>query len=94
MGCRKKESWTLEQWIAYGNRIKRLRQEVTSLLEDSQRVSGVREMDFLVSILLKINKYKSAMEDIAAKTVRETLVTKIFYGDILPENSPEEKGGV
>lgn len=94
MGYRKKENWTLEQWIAYGNRVKRLRKEVASLLEDSQRVSGVREMDFLVSVLSKIDKYKSAMEDIAARTVRDTLVTKIFYGDVLPEDKPEEKGSV
>jgi len=94
MGYRKKENWTLEQWTAYGNRVKRLRKEVASLLEDSQRVSGVREMDFLVSILLKIDKYKSAMEDVAARTVRDTLVTKIFYGDVLPEDRQEEKSGV
>ena len=68
MGYRKKENWTLEQWIAYGNRVKRLREE--------------------------IDKYKSAMEDIAAKTVRDTHVTKIFYGDVFPENRPEEKGNV
>ena len=94
MGYRKKENWTLEQWIAYGNRVKRFHQELVALLEDSQRVSGVREMDILLSVVIKVNKYKSCMEDIAARTVRDTLVTKIFYGDVLPEDRQEEKSGV
>lgn len=92
-GC-KKETWTLEQWVAYGNRVKRLRKEVLSLLEDSQRVSRAKDMDILISVLSKIDKYKSAMEDVAARTVRDTLVTKIFYGDVIPENRQKDKSGV
>lgn len=94
MGYRKKENWTLEQWIAYGNRVKRLREEVVSLFEDSQRVCGKKEANVLVSILSKIDRYKSDMEDVAAKTFPDRSITAIFYGSVLAENIPEEKGSV
>lgn len=94
MAGRKKETWTLERWLAYGNRVKRIREDVLSLLEDSQCVSGAKEMDVLCGILSKIDKYKSDMENIAAKTVRGASVTTIFYGDVFLEPGPKEKGSV
>ena len=83
----KKEEWTLAQWAAYGNRVKRLHEELGSLLEVSYKVCSAKEIDVLLSVIAKVNKYKSSMERLAANTVTGGFVTKIFYGDILPEDT-------
>jgi hypothetical protein len=85
MASRTKKTWTIAEWIAFGNRVKDVRSEILKMAKDVQYVCRVREIDGLLRIVRQLDKWKSKMEDVAAKDVPISLITKVFYGERLPE---------
>jgi hypothetical protein len=87
MAGRKKEHWTTADWIAFGNRVKKVRKELQSMTMEVQRVCRVRELDGLLKVVKELDKWKSRMEDIASKDVPPTIVTRVFYGEPIPRDA-------
>jgi hypothetical protein len=89
MASSKKEHWTSAEWIAFGNRVKKLRTELQSMVMDVQHVCRARELDGLLKVERQLDKWKASMENVAAKDVPGVIVTRIFYGDPMPEDAVE-----
>jgi hypothetical protein len=81
----KKASWNTAQWIAFGNRVKNVRKELQALIKDMQPVARATEIANLIAIERKLDKWKSRMENLAAKDVTGAILTHIFYGEPIPE---------
>ena len=84
----KKTKWNTAQWISFGNRVKNVRKEIQSMIMDLQNVCRAPVIDGLLSVERKLDNWKSKMEDLAAKDVPDAILTRVFYGDPLPENAP------
>jgi hypothetical protein len=91
MARRKKEHWAPANWIEFGNRVKKLRGELQSMLMDVQCVCRAKELRGLMRVLEGLDKWKCSMEDVASEDVPETIVTRIFYGDPIPRDDAERK---
>lgn len=84
MSTTTKQIWNELEWIDFGNRVKQLRTDLQSLITDGSRVMRATDTKHLWKLLSQIDKAKSDMENAAAKHVSGELVTRIFYGDKLP----------
>jgi hypothetical protein len=82
----RKKIWTPAQWIAFGNRVKRVRAELTAMIMASQHVCRKRELYKLVKVERQLDHWKSSMETVAARDVPGAILTRIFYGDEMPED--------
>ncbi|NLF72309.1 MAG: hypothetical protein GX575_25010 [Candidatus Anammoximicrobium sp.] len=89
MASRSKKTWTPAQWIAFGNRVKRVRSELQSMVMDVQHVCRAPELDGLLKIERQLDRWKSKMENVAAKDVPGEILTRVFYGDPMPEDALE-----
>lgn len=87
----KKAKWTLVQWIAFGNRVKKLKADLYLVVDDATLLNMVRQISELWKMDAKIDIFKSKMENLAAEDVPEDLVTRIFYGEQLPENEDDAR---
>ncbi len=92
MASRTKETWTPAEWIAFGNRVKRVRSELQAMIGDVQHVCRVRELDGLLKVVRQIDRWKPLMENLAARQVPDAIITRIFYGDCLPEDADPVDG--
>jgi hypothetical protein len=81
MTSRHKESWTEAEWLSFGNQVKQVRADLQSMIMESQKVCRVRELDGLIKVVSQLDKWKSMMENLAAKDVSDGLVTRVFYGE-------------
>lgn len=81
-----KTKWNITQWINLGNRIKKIRTEIQTIITDLN-TRPKTETNELHTIITKIDNWRSKMENIAAKDIPEEILTKIFYGDPLPETA-------
>lgn len=88
-GRRKRKQWTPAEWIAFGNRVKALRKEIHSMAMDVQPMCLKSEVASLLKCSYQLDKWKSSMENVAAKDVPASIVTRIFYGDPLPEDAAD-----
>ena len=59
------------------------------MIMDVQHVCKARELDGIFKLERQIDKWKSSMENVAAKDVPGVIVTRIFYGDPMPEDALE-----
>ena len=84
-----KEIWTQVEWIEFGDRVKRVRGDLQSLIVDSQKVCRVRELEGLLKVVRDLDKWKATMENLAAPYVSEHIVNCIFYGKTLFEKDGE-----
>lgn len=89
MPSRIKKTWTTREWIRFGNRVKRVRAELQSMIMEVQYVCRVQQLDGLLRVERQLDKWKSRMESVAARDVPGVIVTRIFYGDPLPEDAFE-----
>jgi hypothetical protein len=84
---RKKQTWTPQQWIAFGNRVKHVHRELQAMICDAQHVCLSKELDALLKVERQFNVWKAKMENVAARNIDGETVTSIFYGDPLPEDA-------
>ncbi len=80
-----KTKWTLAQWIAFGNRVKKLKADLYLIIDEATPLCAVPEISQLWMMDAKIDRFKSKMEHIVARDVPEEFVTRIFYGDPMEE---------
>ena len=79
-----KKQWSEQEWIEFGNRVKRVQSELRSILCDSGSVANVSLCTKLSKAISIISQWKSFMENVAAKqSVSEALVIRLFYGDVI-----------
>jgi hypothetical protein len=86
MARQQKKKWTAAEWIRFGNRVKRVRNELGSLARDIQGVCPRRNVNALFRIQDKLDHWKHEMEQFPFGVVPEEIITQVFYGDELPED--------
>lgn len=84
---KKKTRWTEAEWIAFGNRVKHVRNELGSMMMDMQHVCNVPQMDGLRKVEKYLDRWRSSMENVAARDLPGEILTRVFYGDVLPVSS-------
>ena len=93
MASRTKKTWTTAEWVAFGNRVKDVREDLQAMVSDVQHVCRVPELDGLLKVVRQLDKWKSKMENVASRDVSEVVLTRIFYGDRLQEDEDNERTG-
>jgi len=76
----KQAEWSEQDWIAYGNRVKKVREEIMQLIQEGQQVATKNDMTHLLDAIVKLDRWKSQMENVAAKNIQGEILTRIFYG--------------
>lgn len=59
------------------------------MIMDVQHVCRARELDGLLKVERQLDRWKSKMENVAARDVPGGIVTSIFYGEPLSEDALE-----
>lgn len=81
MASRRKQRLSESEWIAFGNRVKRVRRELQDLIRDTQSIANARHVDGLLKTLRSLEKWRSQMDDIVCRQISCSIATRIFYGD-------------
>lgn len=84
----KKEKWTQDKWVQFGNEVKAVRRAMIGLLMDFQTTANKTDIYSLSRAIEALDKAKHSMECVAVRQYPAWgAVTKVFYGD--PLNSTE-----
>jgi len=79
--ARRRKSWDTDEWVAFGNRVKRVRREMGLMLLDMQHVVRARQMDGLIKAEMYFDRWRSMMDALAAVDIPGDWETSMFYGD-------------
>ena len=78
---RRRKSWDTDEWVVFGERVKRVQREMGLMLLDMQHVVRDRQMDGLIKAKMYFDRWRSMMDDLAAEDIPEDFKPGIFYGD-------------
>lgn len=56
------------------------------MIMDVQHVCRAKELDGRLKVERQLDKWKSSMENVASRDVPDAVVTRVFYGDPMPED--------
>jgi len=79
--ARRRKSWDTDEWVAFGNRVKRVRREMGLMLLDMQHVVRARQIDGLIKAERYFDRWQSMMDDLAAEDIPEQFDPSMFFGD-------------
>ena len=61
------------------------------MVNDAVPVCKCPDIDGLLRVVRQLDKWKGRMENLAARDVPDAIITRIFYGEPMPEDVPPEQ---
>lgn len=79
---KKRQPWSKDQWVQFGNRVKAVRRELQNLGLELQETANVTECRRLFRVVDALDKAKCKLENLPAEQ-HPTWgdVTRVFYGE-------------